>query len=750
MDSSINTNKLRFSNLKTQTKILVSASPQLLLLAILAIVALTNLSSILTTNKWVDHTYKVLADSTAIIASAVDMETGMRGYLLAGKEEFLDPYKGGEVKVYEQISALQNTVSDNPPQMARLAEVEKTLREWQANVTEPTIELRRQIGDAPTMNDMAKLVAEARGKQFFDKFRGQVNTFIRREEVLLEQRKADNSGSDEAAQWVEHTYEVLLSAKQLTAHAVDMETGMRGYLLAGEEQFLEPYNNGSAEFYKLLASLQRTVSDNPSQVKLLGETKETIDAWLTQVVEPTIELRRTIGNAKTMDDMADLIGEARGKQYFDRFRGLMAEFMQIEQTLMDQRKEDNASTVSTTYTVIIAGTVIGILVGIAIAFLTGRFVSRPITSMTETMDELANGNNDVEVPHKERLDEIGAMAAAVQVFKVNAEERIRLEEEAKALAEENAERDRKLAAEKEEQERLVKERERAEAEERQRRTEKLESYISSFDQEVVNALKLVSDSASAMENASNSLSKITEKTENQSLEVASASGQTSQNVQSVASASEEMTASINEISRQVNSTATLASSTAREAESAMETVTGLSNAAQSVGQIIDLINDIAGQTNLLALNATIEAARAGDAGKGFAVVASEVKSLASETEKATKQISDKITSIQDATESTSETVRKILDAVQNTSEYTQTIAAAVEEQSASASEIAVSVKEAADGTNTVSDKISGIRYEISETKENAENVRDVSNDLNTSNTQLSNLVQGFLADIRSV
>lgn len=157
---------MNFSNLKTKPKILIGICSPMILLLVLAGIAINNVNSITETSKWVDHTRVVLAEASSIVASAVDMETGMRGYLLAGKEGFLDPYKGGEKTTYQRIAALQKTVSDNPGQVERLGKVEKILRDWQSNVTEPTIQLRRDIGDAATMNDMAKLVGEARGKKF--------------------------------------------------------------------------------------------------------------------------------------------------------------------------------------------------------------------------------------------------------------------------------------------------------------------------------------------------------------------------------------------------------------------------------------------------------------------------------------------------------------------------------------------------------------------------------------------------------
>ena len=175
----------KFAGLKTKPKILIGICSPLVLLMGLGAASVFSIDTIVTTNKQVDHTHVVLGEAAAIVSSAVDMETGMRGYLLAGQDGFLDPYRGGQEATYSGIAELQQTVDDNPAQVERLAEAERILREWQEKVTEPTIQLRRDIGDADTMNDMADLVGEARGKVFFDKFREQIATFAARETTLL-------------------------------------------------------------------------------------------------------------------------------------------------------------------------------------------------------------------------------------------------------------------------------------------------------------------------------------------------------------------------------------------------------------------------------------------------------------------------------------------------------------------------------------------------------------------------------------
>jgi methyl-accepting chemotaxis protein len=173
------------NNLSLGTKLISGNGLIIALLIVVSTTVYMGVNSLLFNFKWVNHTHEVLSDASRIEAAAVDMETGMRGFLLAGKEEFLDPYNSGEKSFYTQIEELSKTVSDNPSQVAMLAQARETITQWQKKVTEPAIQLRRKVGDAINMGDIADLVAEARGKVFFDKFRGQIATFKGREEALM-------------------------------------------------------------------------------------------------------------------------------------------------------------------------------------------------------------------------------------------------------------------------------------------------------------------------------------------------------------------------------------------------------------------------------------------------------------------------------------------------------------------------------------------------------------------------------------
>ena len=217
------------SNLSFKSKLLSAFGLILSLMILVTIVVFLSVKSLVKEFSWVNHTHEVLQTVAKIEASAVDMETGMRGYLLAGKKSFLTPYNNGKNDFYTLLNQLSATVSDNPAQITLLSEISLTISEWQKKITEPTIALRAQIGDAKTMNDMAEIIKQARGKEYFDKFRIKLNIFIEREEqlMLIRQREMQSTYNIEGVraltERVEHTYRVISSAQAILAAAVDMK-----------------------------------------------------------------------------------------------------------------------------------------------------------------------------------------------------------------------------------------------------------------------------------------------------------------------------------------------------------------------------------------------------------------------------------------------------------------------------------------------------------------------------------------------
>jgi methyl-accepting chemotaxis protein len=351
----------------------------------------------------------------------------------------------------------------------------------------------------------------------------------------------------------------------------------------------------------------------------------------------------------------------------------------------------------------------------------GRSIVGPLGELTDAMTALAGGSADTEIPCLERRDEVGRMAAAMKIFKGNMLETERLR------AEQSEVEGRQL---------------------RQRKADMV-SLANEFETAVGAIIETVSASSSELETSARTLAATAARSEELTGMVATASDEASTNVQSVASATEQMASSVNEISRQVQESARMAGEAVDQARSTNARVSELSKAAARIGDVVELINTIAGQTNLLALNATIEAARAGEAGRGFAVVASEVKALAEQTSKATGEIGQQINGIQAATAESVDAIKEIGNTIEKLSGISSAIAAAVEEQGAATQEISRNVQQAADGTRKVSSNIADVQLGATQTGSASSHVLSAAQTLSGDSTRLKAEVGKFLGTIKA-
>jgi methyl-accepting chemotaxis protein len=386
----------------------------------------------------------------------------------------------------------------------------------------------------------------------------------------------------------------------------------------------------------------------------------------------------------------------------------------------DQAAVDAADTFY--YAFMLVAIILGaaVIAGLGVGFYLVQDVSRGINSIIEPMQALGKGDLSADVPHRGEKTEIGAMADVLQIFKEALIAKKAADEAAAADAEAKIERGRRV-----------------------------DNITREFETMIGEIVQTVSSASTQLEASASTLTSTADRSQRLATTVAGASEEASTNVQSVASATEEMASSVSEISRQVQESARMAGDAVGQARSTTERVSELSKAASRIGDVVELINTIAGQTNLLALNATIEAARAGEAGRGFAVVASEVKALAEQTAKATGEIGQQISGIQSATNDSVGAIKEISSTIERLSEISSAIAAAVEEQGAATQEIARNVQQAAQGTQQVSSNITDVQRGATETGTASSQVLSAAQMLSNDSSRLKTEVSKFLTNVRA-
>ncbi|MBM3300118.1 MAG: CHASE3 domain-containing protein, partial [Deltaproteobacteria bacterium] len=288
---------MRFGNLKLRTKVMAGGVVPIILLVVLSVAGAVSLRSLVKDIYRVDLTHKVIRNTVEIESQVTDLLTALRGYLLTGDTTFLESFNTEENVVRQGLLALEKLVRHDEAQTKLLKEFQEVIEKWKTESVAPAIALRKEITAGKNINDMAMLVVEGKGKQYFDTFRHQTNSFVSRERSRLDKWRTEAATEASVEQLstafslVDYENTLILQAMEILVTALDMEIGQRGYLLSGKEEFLGPYEVESKRLFALIEKQKKAVGEHPDQVKLLEEMEAGMRDWVNNVAEPEIRIR---------------------------------------------------------------------------------------------------------------------------------------------------------------------------------------------------------------------------------------------------------------------------------------------------------------------------------------------------------------------------------------------------------------------------------------------------------------------------
>lgn len=544
-------------NFSIQKKLFVGSGVSVALLILLCLIVWRSIDTMDRTAKMVEHTYEVIEQSETLVNAMVDQETGLRGFLIGGQDDYLEPYHSGQKVFVEALEKAKQLTSDNPAQQKRYDAVAANATQWQAYAKQ-MIDLRQQIRAGEASNtELRSLIESGIGKQRFDGLRKEIATGA-----------YGNAGSR------------VLSAM------INMETGLRGFMLNRKENFLEPYTAGREALRTELGALSGSTLSNEAM------------GWINDYAEVAIAMVRQANQYPGIDQLFSKVAEKQGKIYMDGLRAEIKAIIDVEQELMTERREASENAVIFADTSIVVCGLLGVLLSAIAGVLIARSISRPVDQAVQAAKRIAEGDLTQTV-HSDASNEMGDLLRSVE----STTESLR-----------NIIRDMSHSSESLSQ-----------------ASESLDRVTGETEKGATEQMDMTAQVATAMDEMSASVA-----------EVAKNANEASESAQSARAEAEAGLSVVQSTIGSINKLET-------EILQSSGKLTDLAKEADNVGAILDVIRGIADQTNLLALNAAIEAARAGEQGRGFAVVADEVRSLAQRTQSSTEEIQSLIENLQNGT-----------------------------------------------------------------------------------------------------